>query len=357
MNNTLLFVITAGAGLLANIVITPIILVAAHRFRVFDRIDHRKAHSGQIPALGGIGIFLSFTVAGAVAYGLLQLGPLQIYTPWRILAIVIGLVVIHVTGVTDDMLDIPAGRKLALQIGAAVVVVTGGTVFTSIDLPVTGFGVSLGVLAPPITVLWIIGIANAMNLVDGIDGFAGGIALFAAVTMGVIALVEGFLFAAIVSAALAGAVAGFLFFNVPPARIFMGDGGSLFLGFSLAVLAVLVTAIGVPVGVPLVLLMIPALDTLTAILRRTRRNIPIHVPDANHFHHRLVRITGSNRRALAVAWSLNAVTASGAFVYALISGWWGVGALLTAGFVVFTVFVVVFRRCPAEYDHHTPSAT
>lgn len=349
MNIPIVFAVTIGTAFAANLILIPLILVAAHRYHLFDRVDHRKAHTGQIPALGGIGIFLSFVTAGVIAMSLLHLKLSSVVVTWRTASIALGLVLIHGTGVVDDMVDIPAGRKLLLQIAAAVLVVIGGTMFTTLDLPVMGAAISLGTLAPVLTVLWIIGMANAMNLIDGIDGFSGGVALFAALTIGIIALDRGIFFTTIVAGALAGSVAGFLLFNFPPARIFMGDGGSLFLGFSLAVLAVLAHGTGVPIGVPIILLTIPILDILTAVLRRLRHRIPIHAPDANHFHHRLLRLAGSGRRAVAVAWTLNAIAAAGALAYARMGGIPGFVALIAAGTLVLVIFVSVFRLRPAVY--------
>ena len=354
MSAPLLFTITAAAALAVNLVLIPLILIAAHRHHLFDRIDYRKAHTGQIPALGGIGIFFSFAAAGIVALLLVRLGPSEITSTWRAGSIAAGVTLMHCTGVVDDMIDIRAGRKLLLQIGAALLVVTGGTMIGSLELRELGFSLPLGILAPVLTVLWIVAISNAMNLIDGIDGFAGGVALFAALALGVIALARGDIFTATVAGALTGAVAGFLVFNIPPARIFMGDGGSLFLGFSLAVLSILGNGSGVPILVPLILLSVPILDTLTAILRRLRHRRPIHAPDANHFHHRLVRIAGSGRRALLAAYALNTVTAAGAISYSLIGGGAGLVVLLIAAAVVLSVFFAVFRLRPAVYEDHAP---
>jgi UDP-GlcNAc:undecaprenyl-phosphate/decaprenyl-phosphate GlcNAc-1-phosphate transferase len=351
MSAQIVFAVTIIAALVVNVLLTALIRGAAHRFHLFDRIDHRKTHQGEIPALGGIGIFVSFAVAGLVAVLVAHGDPRAVIFSWRYLSILVGAALMHVTGVVDDMIDIPAARKLLLQIAAAALVVSGGTALWSISLPFLPFPVPLGILALPLSVLWIVALSNALNLVDGIDGFAGGIALFAALAFGVIGLSRGDILVATIAGALAGAVLGFLVHNFPPARIFMGDGGSLFLGFALAVLAMMGSgnAGGVPVVIPIVLLAVPILDTFTAITRRTRRGLPIHAPDNNHFHHRLLRLTGSPRRTILYAYLLNGLCAIGAVTYALVGGIAGMLALVVTAVILLSVFVTVFRRVPSHY--------
>ena len=343
MSALIVFVVTLAVAMVVNTLLTPLILVMAHRYHLFDRTDHRKNHQGQIPPLGGIGIFLSFIIAGVVSVVLADGNPLVTVFSWRYLSILAGAALMHITGVVDDMLDIAAGRKLMLQITAAALAVSGGIAFESLAFPVLGRVLPLSVLALPLSVLWIVSLANAVNLVDGIDGFAGGITLVAALSLGIIALVQGNLLVMTIAAALTGAVAGFLFFNFPPARIFMGDGGSLFLGFSLALLSMMGGPAPAIVAVPVMLLSIPILDTIIAITRRTRRGLPIHTPDANHFHHRLLRLAGTPRRTLLYAGGLNLWCGAGAVVYALLGGVAGAIALMVVAVTVVVVFTAVFR--------------
>jgi UDP-GlcNAc:undecaprenyl-phosphate/decaprenyl-phosphate GlcNAc-1-phosphate transferase len=246
------------------------------------------------------------------AAGLLLVIPPDRLLPWNSASLGLmfaGLLAMHVLGVYDDFTNLRAPLKFLVQIIAATLVALSGATLQKIALPFTGVFTLPGIVAFPLTVLWIVSISNAVNLIDGADGLAGGVAMIASLFMGIIAFGQGSLFPAVVSFALFGAIAGFLLFNFPPARIFMGDGGSLTLGFLLAVIPLLgITGnSSPPMTVPLVpvltLLYVPIVDTLLAIVRRTRRGLPVHSPDREHIHHRLIDRGVHGRRLLAVIYS------------------------------------------------------
>ena len=288
----------AAAGALAliiSIVMMPLVILVAHRRRWFDIPNERKIHTDPIPRLGGIGLFAGLVVS-SVAVPLVL--PLVFPDSWqltyslRYLPVFIAFCLIFVLGLVDDFHNLRALLKFSLQIAAAVLVTVGGFTISVIRIP--GLPeISLGIFAYPITALWIVTISNAINLVDGIDGLAGGIAGVSALALGIMCLLQGQVMPALIAFSLLGAVLGFLAFNLPPARIFMGDSGSLLLGFVLAVIPLMVapgaTSI-VDLLPPATVLFVPILDTIAAIARRVRAKRPIYSPDREHIHHKLLAL-------------------------------------------------------------------
>jgi UDP-GlcNAc:undecaprenyl-phosphate GlcNAc-1-phosphate transferase len=300
----------ALGALLFNLILLPFILRLAHRHKWYDLPDTRKIHTGLIPRLGGPGLFLSFTAASLLAFllaGLIAGSGARPLLSARFAALYAGLALLHLTGLYDDFKSLKALWKFILQIAAAVIIASGGFLIRSFSLPYVG-RLDLGWGSYPLTVVWLVGIANAINLIDGMDGLAGGIGAFAAAAMGVIAVLQGSPQTAALSFALVGALVGFLVFNFPPAKIFMGDSGSLFLGLCLGSLPLIggiskASAFGSLI-VPVTLLTVPILDTLTAILRRLRRHKSILSPDKEHIHHKLLGMGLSERQILAVIYGL-----------------------------------------------------
>lgn len=288
-----------------NLVLTPLILWLSHRNKWYDHSNARKIHSGDIPRLGGIGLFWSFiaTMAGASA---LFLG--GAWMPWSaaVAPVFAALLMIHELGLIDDFRSLRALLKLVVQIAAAVLVVSFGFTFKVLYLPFAPFQFDLGWFAYPLTVLWIVGITNALNLIDGMDGLAGGLSVIAACVSGIIYIATGQLFAAMACFALLGSIAGFLFYNFPPARIFMGDSGSLFLGFALAVIPLLDKGEGPrPIGLwsAVTILLIPMLDTFAAMIRRRKNGVSFFTPDKYHLHHKLLDMGLSVRQILGTVYA------------------------------------------------------
>jgi UDP-GlcNAc:undecaprenyl-phosphate GlcNAc-1-phosphate transferase len=304
--------VAAGiVALLLNVFcFTPLIMRLAHRFRWYDMPNQRKIHKNLVPRLGGVGMFVSFLVA-AVAISIVRLvanpGDGRGILELNYAAILVGMALIHGMGLADDFRALRAPFKLVIQVLAAGIVTWGGFVIKSVSLPYIG-KLSLGLAAYPVTILWIIGIANAINLIDGMDGLAGGISLFASLTMGVVALIQGRFEAALLALSLAGAIAGFLRYNLPPARIFMGDSGAYFLGFMLATIPLLGISKMATVGsliIPLTLLIIPIMDTGTAVIRRVRQGRNPFSPDKEHLHHKLLALGLGERHILAVIYGFS----------------------------------------------------
>ena len=221
--------------------------------------------------------------------------------PNRVVAILVGVAILVVVGVIDDVRGMRALVKLAFQVAAAVVAFALGLSVDRLHLPWTI--VELGILSLPITVLWIVAVINAINLIDGLDGLAAGVVLTALGAFGLLAAVDGVDPTLPLIAATAGAAVGFLAYNLHPASIIMGDTGSMFLGFVVAAIAISLTQDGVdpvPPWVPMVALGVPIVDTVWAIVRRTARGDPLFVADSGHVHHQLLRRGLSQRDAMLI---------------------------------------------------------
>ncbi len=304
-------VIAAAFALGLNLVVIPTILRLAHRFKWYDLPDHRKIHTGLIPRLGGPGMYLSFLCVALLTPILVTLitgGTVTVGYTLRFIALFLGVSLIQAIGLIDDFRPIKALLKFFLQLLAAIIVTAGGFLIRSVTLPYLG-SLGLGLFAYPITVLWLVGISNAINLIDGMDGLAGGISAFAALSMGIIALIQGSTVTSVLCFALFGAILGFLVFNFPPAKIFMGDSGSLFLGFCLAVFPLVggiskVSAFGTLL-VPVTLLTIPILDIGTSVIRRLRNKVSIIHPDKEHIHHKLLDMGLNQRQILWVLYGFS----------------------------------------------------
>ena len=274
----------------------PIILGFAHNNKLYDGVGGRKIHTGNIPRLGGVGMFWAFFIA-AIAYPLIAEAELYSQFSRRVENLVpfmIGAAFVHAIGLIDDVKGVKARIKLIFQISAALVVVVGGGYrFQGFGYAPDALAGSLWWLSAIVSVVWIVGVTNAINLIDGLDGLAGGLSFIASIAYAAFYYLANDTAASFLCLALAGAIAGFLFVNfpAPKARMFMGDSGSLFLGFSLSVIPFIGQSGGTAmktIGLlpAFVLLAIPAIDTLYAVVRRVAAHVSIATPDRLHIHHR-----------------------------------------------------------------------
>lgn len=302
LNNFIILAVLPPA-ILCSLVGTALVrFIAVQRSWYDDPSDPRKIHSGKIPRLGGVGMFWAFALTLGGAALVLRGGAFATATFAPPLILAFGIA--HFTGLVDDFRNIRAWKKLVLQILAAVILVAAGFRFRSLPLP--GQSLELGVFSYPLSLLWIVGVTNAVNMIDGMDGLAGGLSAIAAFTYGVIYATVGNSAAALAAFALAGAIGGFLLHNYPPAKIFMGDSGSLFLGIALASLPLLHRGAnpqeaGILPGITLVL--IPVLDVFACMLRRLKRGVSPMSPDKEHLHHKLMSLGFENRTALLIIYS------------------------------------------------------
>lgn len=289
---------------LASLAITPLVIRIAVARQLYDTPDAtRRLHTRPIPRLGGVVVFIA-TVLGLLAALLLGMAGDKL-SPDRqafFAGILLGGVVLFATGLVDDLRGLSPAIKLGAQCVAAVIVYLYGSQIQLITLGPTAI-VPLGWLSLPLTVFWVVGVTNAFNVIDNMDGLATGLALVALATVLGAALALGNTDVALVCVALTGALLGFLPYNFNPARIFLGDSGSLFVGFMLAVLSVhgaLKSATAVLVAVPLFALAVPLFDLSLSILRRWLRGVPIFVGDTRHISHRLLAIGLTQRRVVTV---------------------------------------------------------
>ncbi|KGR90068.1 UDP-phosphate N-acetylglucosaminyl 1-phosphate transferase [Ureibacillus massiliensis 4400831 = CIP 108448 = CCUG 49529] len=327
-------------ALFASILLTPLVKRLAFRIGAVDAPNYRKVHSRIMPRLGGLAIFLSFLI------GLLILRPDSQY----IVAIVIGATLIIITGVLDDMYEISAKAKMLGQLAAAgIIVFYGGIQIEFITLPFGG-ELEFGFLSIPVTILWIIGITNAINLIDGLDGLAAGVSTIALITLSVMAFIMADFFVLAVAALLACSTIGFLFYNFHPAKIFMGDTGALFLGFMIAVLSLLgfknITMVSFII--PVIMLGVPISDTFFAIVRRVRNKQKWSDPDKSHLHHRLIDIGFSHRQTVLIIYGIAAMFGLFAIIFSM-AKIWGAILLVTVILIALELFVEIIGLAGKNY--------
>jgi UDP-GlcNAc:undecaprenyl-phosphate GlcNAc-1-phosphate transferase len=289
-------------------VVTPLVRRMAFALGVFDEPDgDRRVHSQPTPRLGGLAIFLGFMLAlfAMLNVALTNNFVIHHYLGTRDLAHIIGLLfggtLMLGVGLWDDIMGMRPGRKFLAQlmVAAIAVILYKFTVF-GFTLPHIGY-VSLGWLAIPFSLFWYLGMVNAINFLDGLDGLVTGVTLISSVTMVIVSWWHHEYLVAITMCALGGAAAGFLPFNYHPARIFMGDGGSLFVGFVMASAAVMGTekvAVGISLLVPLLVLGVPILDTARVMIARISKRAPLFDADRSHVHHQLLDVGLSQRQVV-----------------------------------------------------------
>ena len=298
-------------ALIISFAATPFVKRLAHKMGAIDvPKDDRRMHKKPIARMGGLAIFLGFLLAA------LLFAPLSI--PLR--GTILGATIIVVLGILDDIYALPALPKFLVQIMAALVAVYHGNVIQVLSNP-NIFSSNpywvLGGLAIPFSVLWIVAITNAVNLIDGLDGLAVGVATISAMTMLVIAMLVSDGGVAVLMAALAGACIGFMPYNLNPAKIFMGDTGSTFLGFVLATMSIqglFKSYAIISFAVPFLLLGLPIFDTCFAILRRISKGQNPMSPDRSHVHHRLIDMGMNQKQAVAILYIISAILGISAVV-------------------------------------------
>ncbi|OMF35854.1 undecaprenyl-phosphate alpha-N-acetylglucosaminyl 1-phosphate transferase [Paenibacillus sp. FSL H8-0548] len=307
----LLYSIGFIIALILALAMTPLVKKFAFKVGAIDKPNHRKVHTRIMPRLGGLAIYIAFVGAFFILSPFIPDGLLRPQDSNMINALLVGGTMIIILGAFDDRFELSAKIKLLGQIAAACVVVFGFNV--KIDLLNIPFGETMqpiaGWISIPLTILWIVGVTNAINLIDGLDGLAAGVSGIAIATIAVMASLMGFQPVILLSTLLLGGIAGFLVFNFHPAKIFMGDSGSLFLGFSLATLSMLgfkqVTLVSFVT--PLLIIGVPLFDTFFAIVRRWVHKKPIFAPDKGHLHHRLRDLGFSHRRTVLIIWGVAAI--------------------------------------------------
>ena len=296
---------------ITSVLLVPIVKKVAEHVGAMDIPNARKVHDHPIPRMGGLAIFGAFLLG----YMLFARSSLQM------LSILIGGFIIVLMGIFDDIKPISARYKFILQIVAAAVVVFYGNIVLS---RVTVFGLNIvfpNVVSQIITILFIVGITNAINLIDGLDGLASGVSSIYFMTITIVAFILNKMqgLDTMLSLIMLGSTLGFLIHNFHPAKIFMGDTGSLFLGFTISVIALLgfkATTL-TSLIIPIVILAIPIFDTALAILRRLLKGKGIMAPDKEHFHHQLLKMKFSVPVTVLIIYGINILFSSVSIFFVL----------------------------------------
>ena len=371
-------ILTAAVAFGTTWLVTPLVERLAHRFGAVDRPGPRKVHAIPTPRVGGAAVFVGFVASLLVAsyatgYASNEAHPRFYY--WLVLAVsATGMLIL---GIVDDTRGVSFQGKFAGQLVAATAVWIAGFRVEMLGFPTAAAGgIELEWLSLPFTLLWIVGITNAFNLIDGLDGLAAGTALISTTTVAAIAILNGRVAVTAIAVALVGSLLGFLRYNFNPARIFLGDSGSMFLGFTLAVISIHgsqknVTAVAVLV--PLLLVGYPLLDTSLAVVRRlnsirsdangrgigyvARNAHRVFLPDRGHLHHLLLDLGVSHRRAVLSLYACALALAVAAFAL-VVSNSLAVGLIVAgtlAGLTLLFVAFVIARARMARRRESQPS--
>ena len=295
---------------LVVVLIVPVIIKIAHHVNALDIPNERKVHKFPMPRLGGLAIFIGFLV-----------GYMVFCKPTvQMNSILIGSFFIILLGTFDDIKPLTPLIKFGGQLLAAIIVVYYGNIVMQ-DISAFGIYIDFGIFAGPITILFITAVINCMNLIDGLDGLAGGIATIFFITIAIISNIYGLYngLDASLTLIMIGATLGFLLYNFHPAKIFMGDSGSMFLGYIISIISLLgfknvtLTSFIVPV----LILAIPILDTLFAIIRRLLKGQSFAKADKEHFHHQILRMAGNQTKTVLIIYLIQILFSAASIIYVL----------------------------------------
>jgi len=307
--NIQLFLLGAGAvAALLCALLVPLAAIIARKVGAIDKPDPRRVHKRPTPRMGGLALFLSLVTVGFLCRWIAPV--LFEGREMQALAVLVGATMIVALGMYDDIVGAAPLPKLFIQIAVAFIMFFGGLRLEHISWPfIEGGRIELGYWAIPITILWIAGLMNAVNLIDGLDGLCSGICAISSVVL--VAILLGFetsMFV-LIPALTAGVCVGFLYHNYNPASIFLGDTGSLLLGYLLACTTLTTGTKSTAVFtmlIPMLCIAIPVLDTTMAIIRRTSRGVHPFSPDREHLHHQLLGLGLSTKRVVWILWFLTA---------------------------------------------------
>lgn len=319
--------------------LTPVVRSFARRVGVVDLPGERKVHEFPVPRLGGLAIYAGFLLTLIFALVILYLRSSNV-DYFSVFAVILGCTLILIVGILDDIKSLPAFLKFSVQIVVAAIVVVLGVRIGFVSNPFTGGIYSLSNwIVFPFTVLWIVGITNAINLIDGLDGLAVGISAISAGSLFIVALRTHQIGAAIMLLALFGASLAFLRYNFYPASMFLGDSGSYLLGFILAtasVAGVLKSTLLIALMVPILILGVPIYDTISVIIRRLIARQKIFQADMRHIHHQMLRAGFSHRKVVLAIYGICIFLSLSALILTAINT---VSALIVLGFIILMVII------------------
>lgn len=324
-----------------SILLVPIAKKTANHVGAIDIPNERKVHKVPIARLGGLAIFVSF-LFGYILYG-------EITT--QMISILIGSFIIFLVGVFDDIKPIAAKYKFLVQLVAASIVVIYGQVYFN-EITFIWIDLKLSLVTSYIfSILFIVAISNAINLIDGLDGLSSGISSIYFLTIIVICVLLGKLTGLdlILSVIMLGATLGFLVYNFPPAKIFMGDSGSLFLGFMISIISLMCFKVATFTSliIPIVTLSIPIFDTVLAIFRRLLKGESIGTPDKEHFHHQLLKLKFSTKTSVLIIYMVNIIFSVVSIFY--VKGYFTEAIIVYVILMIALLFVIL--KTDILYDH------
>lgn len=330
-----------GLALALSLGLTPLMGALAVRLGAVSDVGGRNVNTREVPRLGGVAVAVATLAPLGLLFFLRPDATRLLEDESRtVVGVGIGAALSCILGATDDVRRLPAKVKLLGQLLCALLAYAAGCRIDLIHLPLLG-PIELGWVSLPLTVLWIVGITNAINLIDGLDGLAAGVVFCAAATNLVVAAIGGNVMVAVVMSALMGALLGFLFFNFNPATIFMGDSGSYFAGFLLAASSLVgnqKSSTAVSLLVPILALGVPIFDTLFSIARRALERRPVFSPDRGHIHHKLLDRGLTHRRSVLILYMFSALLALSGLMLAIGRDWTTGAAVLLASVLIFGLF-------------------
>jgi UDP-GlcNAc:undecaprenyl-phosphate GlcNAc-1-phosphate transferase len=322
--------------ILLSLALTPLVISYAKRIGAIDQPNERKVHTHPIPRLGGVVIYISFFCSLILAIAIdPSLSSLAGLSPRNGIFLVGSLTLVLLLGIWDDLKQLSPGKKFVGQVVAASIVYFSGFEITSITHPMSTSDMNLGFFSYFLTVLWIVGVTNAFNLIDGLDGLASGVALIVSITIFSISLIKGDTATAVMAVLMAGSLIGFLRYNFGGARIFLGDSGSLFIGFTLAILSMQSSTKGgtaFSIIVPVLALGLPIMDTVLSMIRRFAKSVlpedarssgilgkltTMFHPDKGHIHHQLMSKGFSHRKVVLLLYVVSCFFGLAAFAITL----------------------------------------
>lgn len=312
------YIVACCLALVVSAIVTPFVAWLACKKGWLDQPDQvRKVHQHAVPRIGGIAVILAFfaPILGLAIYEN-DVSDLLYSDQGLVVGLSLGALSIAALGIYDDVKGANARLKLLVQTTTAIMMWNCGFRIEILNSPI-GEVINLGVLSLPLTVLWMVGVINALNLIDGLDGLASGVALFAATVLFGVSFIGNSALLCLLTVSLVGALLGFLLWNFNPARIFLGDTGSMFLGFVLAVISVWTQQKGATAAallIPVLALGLPILDTTLSFVRRIRNGRSPFQADREHLHHRLLAIGFSHRGAVLTLYTVSILFCLGALV-------------------------------------------
>lgn len=354
-----LFLISVGSAFFSNIIITPILIYLAKKFQWYDSTNERKIHISPTPRIGGVGVFISFIIGISVFFILASSSHLEMgLNFFKYVTLLIAIAGIFTVGIFDDYLNLSAKFKFGIQAMLTIMLIVAGFRFKEIYIPFVQQTISLGWFSYPLTFVWIVGVSNAINLIDGMDGLAGGLSCIGLTSVGLYSLILNDVGLSVLAFALAGSLLAFLVFNFPPAKIFMGDAGSYVIGLTLAVVPLANNPLydSVTLYLAITVCIIPICDTLSSMIRRVVfYRVSFFTPDKEHTHHKLLNLGLSTTQILVVIYLICFNLCGVTLLWSLFQTDWSL-MLIIFVWIGVGIFFLILSRDFKRYFKNDPEA-